>query len=88
MKTPCAKCPKPFGLQAENLVTWKVFELMSTQLRVGGMGSIMGIDFAAFPVVCDAMEIPIDERSWLLEQLAELSKLVVKFWNKPKEDEE
>lgn len=70
----------------ENTEAWEIFLLLTTQLRVGGMGVILGLDFAAIEPIFNMRQIPLDERTFLLDKLAELSRVVVKYWNKKSED--
>ena len=84
--TPCASCPKPLGLMAENVQAWEVFVVLATQLRVAGMGTITGIDLSAFEVVCNAKDVPQYERSDVMDKVLEISRIACKFWNEAKEE--
>ncbi len=84
-ETPCASCPKPLSLMPENEQAWEVFLLLASQLRVAGMGVVIGIDLAPFEVVCNAKQIPMDEREDILDKVVEASRLALKYWNQPKD---
>ncbi len=85
--TPCGPCPKPYELSQANEVAWEVFILMSSQLRVAGMGTVLGVDISTFPAVCDVKEVPAKERRFLLDKILKINSIALRYWNKDPDTE-
>lgn len=76
----CASCPRPFLMEG-NEMAWEMFNILSTQLRVGGMGGIFGVELTMFPALCDIKQIPPSEREILLDKILIIIPIAVGFWN-------
>lgn len=72
---------------AENELAWEVFLVLSSQLRVAGLGVVTGIDLSSFGVVCDAKNIPQEERSLTLDKIIELNRIAVRYWQEASKSE-
>jgi hypothetical protein len=70
----------------ENEQAWEVFILMATQLRVAGMGVIVGLDLAPFGTVCDACNIPQADRESVLNKVVKVSRIALRYWNAKKDE--
>lgn len=80
-ETPCYTCPKPF-LDEGNIETWEVFQLLSTQIRTGGLGGFIGFDYAALSAIFEAKQVPIYEREFVLDKIRLLTEVASKYLNK------
>ena len=85
---PCGSCPKPFYLDPNNETAFELFQILCTQPRVAGMGTIIGLDLTAFPIACDVKGIPMEERDFLLDKITILGKIAFRYWNKKTEEDE
>lgn len=58
---PCFKCKMP-ELWEENLLSWKVFTVAASQMRVVAMGTPLGLEFSAIDRACEYVGVPDTER--------------------------
>lgn len=58
LKLQAPAAPAVLGIWPENWATFKVYYRMQTQWRVGGMGSVVGLDYAtlAFFLTLEGVE--------------------------------
>lgn len=58
---PCGSCKKPI-LNEDNVVSWNVFSFCSAQMVVAGMGTPLGIEFAAIDRAMEFFDVhPLDQ---------------------------
>lgn len=65
---PCFSCKMP-DLMVANFFAWKVFATCSSQMRVVGMGTPMGIEFPAIDRAMDLVGIPDEDRDETFEKV-------------------
>jgi hypothetical protein len=68
--------PKAPELLEENRVTWKVFLAMSTQVIVAGLGSVIGFNYQALPVVLEMLDV--NENDW--PDVFEKFRVLESYW--------
>jgi hypothetical protein len=78
---PCQMCRKP-RLDPENEAAWTFFCLASTQLRSGGMGGAIGLDYVALNIIFDYHDVPHWQRRWLLDDVRIIEEVAIRSWNK------
>lgn len=83
-RTPCGPCQKPI-LLLENETAWMIFEATTTQLRIAGMGGVLGFDYSSLPFLFATYGVPETEHLILLQKLNAMYQVALKIWNKPKE---
>jgi len=79
-ETPCGTCPKPI-LDHENVQVWELYQVLSGQLIIGGMGTIIGLNFPAIHFVFEVYDIPRELWMTYFERLIVIDNAVGKFRN-------
>lgn len=72
--------PQP-ELWDENIATVDVFIAMGSQWNVGGMGGVIGFNYASLPAVLDLLEVPAAERREVFYGLRTMERAAVKILN-------
>lgn len=64
----------------------EIFGVLSTQLKVGGLGGVFGFDYAALPFIFRLFDVP--ESEWLdtFERLSVLCAEALKVWKPEKKN--
>ncbi len=66
----------------ENQLAMDLFDLLSTQLIVGGLGTIVGVSHANLPWLMERYDVPEEEQLDLLEKFRIIEIVFVKNCNK------
>lgn len=74
------ECQAP-ELWVENIQTVDVFLAMTSQLNVGGMGAIIGFNYASLPAVLDLLQVSAEERRDVFHGLRVMERAAVKMIN-------
>lgn len=82
--TPCGECPKPV-LMSDNVEVWEIFTHWSSQVKVAGMGEIIGFELPALSALLDMYSVPVAERPFYLDKLSELARVALRYWKTDKE---
>ncbi len=62
--------PQAYGIWPENVRAFNVFmRLFKTQWRVGGMGGLLGLEYATLPFFLDLEEVPAGERADVVDMV-------------------
>lgn len=56
-------------LEPDNALAWRVFAVASSQMRVVGMGTPLGLEFAAIDRAMDVVGIPDPDRPFVFERV-------------------
>lgn len=78
--TPCFRCPKP-ELDPRNAWIWECFLALASQANVGGMGGVVGFNYAALPVIFAAKGIPFALWGYFVEKLEVITPIALRYWN-------
>lgn len=70
---------------AANSVAWTIFQHLTTQAKVGGMGGVFGFDYSALPVLFTAYSVQECQWANYMEKIHVLSSIGVKHWNRKDE---
>ena len=62
-------------IEEENEDAWELWNAVSTQWRIGGMGALIGLDYTALFRVAEAMEIEMS--ALLLRKIKRLENWVI-----------
>jgi Phage related hypothetical protein (DUF1799) len=84
MPTPCGPCKKPV-LASANHVAWEVFQEMSSQARVAGLGGVIGFDYQSLPFVFGIHQIGSEHWYETYLKLLRVWAVAMKHWNKKEE---
>lgn len=74
--------PAHFAVWTENWEAVQLFTRLSTQWRYGGMGGVIGLDYAAVEAAMRMIRIKPDQRSALLEDLQVMEGAALGVMNK------
>lgn len=66
-------------LLPENEIIWQVYSVLGSQVRVAGLGSIVGYDYGALEVLFVAYEVQVCDWAFVLEGLHLISTVAVRF---------
>lgn len=79
-ETPCGTC-KLVWLIPENELAAQIFFVLLSQLRVGGMGGVFGVDYASLPFMFKVFEVPEELYSDTFERLQVMVNSAIKIFN-------
>lgn len=69
-------------LWEENRWSLEVFLALLTQVRVGGMSGIVGLDYNVIPIVMKYLNVPKKQRKIVFKDILLCEKIALEYWNK------
>lgn len=67
----------PVDLDPENDMAWEIFAVLMTQIRTGGLGGFMGVDYAAVLPLLIAKDVPRQDWDFVLDSLTKLNSIAL-----------
>jgi len=72
-------------LLPENLLAAELFGVLSTQLKVGGLGGVFGFDYAALPFIFGLFDVPPELHRDTFDRLSIMMSTALKIWQDQRE---
>ena len=83
---PCGECTKPI-LESANYPVWELFQDISSQARIAGLGGFVGYDYSGLETLLRIHHFPEEDWFLVLDKLRAITSVTQKIVKRQQEEQ-